>query len=107
MSALEQNGSDCLLRVWAKPRASRSRVVALGDEHVEIQLAAPPVDGAANKALIIFLAKALGLGKGRLCLAKGETSRHKLVRILDIELDEVRDHLEASRGHPKKSGTQE
>jgi uncharacterized protein YggU (UPF0235/DUF167 family) len=46
-----------------------------------IRLAAPPVDGAANEALIEFLAKCLECGRRQLELARGETSQHKLVRV--------------------------
>jgi uncharacterized protein (TIGR00251 family) len=58
-------------------------VVALadGDQALAIQIAAPPVDGAANAALLAFLSKLLAVSKTDLVLAAGEASRLKRIRI--------------------------
>jgi uncharacterized protein len=79
-----------LLRVRAKPRASRSRLVSVTEQHLEIQLAAPPVDGAANKALIEFVSEWLTVSKSRVEIKKGEASRYKLVLVLDLSADHVK-----------------
>lgn len=89
MTALAQDGSDCLVRVFAKPRASKSRVIQVGDEAVEIALAAPPVDGAANQELLSFVGKELGFGKSRVRLEKGEASRHKVLRLIGVSVEHV------------------
>ncbi len=47
-----------------------------------MRLAAPPVDGAANDALVDFLARRLGLAKSQVTLLRGETSRHKIVAVV-------------------------
>ncbi len=78
-----------MLFIWAKPRASRSRVVGLREGRIEVQLAAPPVDGAANSALVQFLSKALSLSKSRIRLEKGETARSKQLRISGVSASEV------------------
>ncbi|MEK7691333.1 MAG: DUF167 domain-containing protein [Bdellovibrionota bacterium] len=80
-----------LLRFWVQPRASRTRVIGIrrlaeGDERIKIQLSAPPVDGAANEALIEFLAKALALPKANLTLKRGAASRQKDVECSGIDL---------------------
>ncbi|MFL5355877.1 DUF167 domain-containing protein [Archangium sp.] len=69
------------LAVLVQPRASRTRVVGEHDGMLKIQLAAPPVDGEANAALLEFLAKALGVPKRQVTLAAGDTSRRKRVRV--------------------------
>ena len=51
------------------------------DGAVLIRIAAPPVDGKANQALIAFVAKTLGLPKGAVTILRGETSRNKVIRV--------------------------
>lgn len=70
--------------VYVAPRASVNKVAGAHDGAVKIALTAPPVEGAANKALVEFLAKALGVPKGSVSLMSGETSRRKVVRVMGI-----------------------
>ncbi len=94
MGFLLQEGSDVLLRVFAKPRASKSRVLALREgKELEIALQAPPVDGAANSELCKFLSKALGLSKSRIVVEKGKASRHKVVRLSGSKVEAVKARL--------------
>src|SRR5512140_1825945 len=73
-----------VLEILVQPRASRSRVVGEHDGRVKIQLAAPPVDGEANAALVAFLAEALGVKKADVALLAGETGRRKRVRVAGV-----------------------
>jgi uncharacterized protein (TIGR00251 family) len=82
--------------VRAKPRASHSRIARVDGLKVEVALAAPPVDGAANEALIELLAKALSLSKSSLTLVLGQTSKHKVVEITGLSSDEVTARLAAT-----------
>ena len=70
-----------LLEVLVQPRASRTRAVGEHDGRLKIQLAAPPVDGEANRALVEFLAEALGIRKGDVAIEHGETGRRKTIRV--------------------------
>ena len=70
-----------VLEVVVVPRASRTRVVGEHDGRLKLQLAAPPVDGAANEALLAFLADALGVRRTALALLRGETGKRKSIRI--------------------------
>ena len=74
-------GGGAVLEILAQPRASRSRVVGEHDGRLKIQLAAPPVDGEANAALLAYLADALGVKRADLALLAGETGRRKRVRV--------------------------
>ena len=56
---------------------------------VRIRLTAPPVEGKANAALLKFLAKKLGISKGRLELAVGDHGRNKLIRVNGLQAGEV------------------
>lgn len=74
------------LAVRLTPRAGRDGVdgVALspdGSAHLRLRLAAPPVEGAANAALIAFLARALDLRKSDVTLLAGDKSRLKRLAI--------------------------
>ena len=81
-SPLHRDGESWLLEVYAAPKAHKSRVVGLHGDRLKIQLAAPPVDGAANVELIRFLSKTLDIPKSQLELTRGMTDRRKAVRIL-------------------------
>jgi uncharacterized protein (TIGR00251 family) len=68
------------------PNAKRNLVVGVvaaghGRSALSIRLAAPPVDGAANKALIAYLAQLLGTGRANVRMISGHTSRLKIVEI--------------------------
>jgi uncharacterized protein (TIGR00251 family) len=58
-----------------------------------VRLAAPPVDGAANEALVAFLADALDLPRRNITLVAGEKSRSKRVQIVGLEIESVRARL--------------
>ncbi len=69
------------LAVKLQPRAKRDEIgEALGNE-LKIQVTAPPVDSAANEALLRLLAETLDSPRGAVRLARGHTSRHKLVKL--------------------------
>ena len=78
---LREEAGGVALEVLVQPRASRTRVVGEHDGRLKVQLAAPPVDGEANQALVEFLAGALGVRKADVTIARGETGRRKTVRV--------------------------
>lgn len=78
-SAIEETPGGVLIRVYVQPRSSTNRVVGVHNGALKIALTAPPVEGAANKALVEFLAKTLGVPKTNVTIASGESSRHKIV----------------------------
>jgi len=75
--------------VRAKPRASHSRIARVDGLKVEVALAAPPVDGAANEALLELFASALSLPKRSLSLVLGQTGKHKVIEITGLSAEEV------------------
>ena len=72
------------LEVLVQPRASRTRTVGEHDGRLKVQLAAPPVDGEANAALVAFLADALAVRKADVVLVRGDTGRRKTVRVAGV-----------------------
>jgi uncharacterized protein (TIGR00251 family) len=87
-----EDGSRFTVRV--QPRASRTEIVGPYADGIKIRLAAPPVKGAANAALIAFLSRALRIPKSSVRIARGERSRTKVVEVSGIEPDLVRLKLE-------------
>jgi len=72
------------LDLLVQPRASRTRVVGEHDGRLKLQLAAPPVDGEANAALVEFVAEALGVRKSDVAIVRGDTGRRKTVRVTGV-----------------------
>ena len=85
MSWLREDGDGVVLTLHIQPGAKRTEVAGTHGEALKIRLAAPPVDGKANEALIAFIAKALGVQKARVDLVSGQTARAKRVRIAGID----------------------
>jgi uncharacterized protein (TIGR00251 family) len=72
------------LLVLVQPRASRTKLVGEHDGRLKIALAAPPVDGEANAALIGFLSDELSVRKSELELLDGQTGRRKRVLVRGV-----------------------
>lgn len=81
------------LEVQVVPRAAHSRVVGPHAGRLKVQLAAPPVDGAANAALVDLLADALDVAKHQVTIVRGHTGRRKTVRIADLTASVLRARL--------------
>jgi uncharacterized protein (TIGR00251 family) len=82
---LRADASGVNVAVRVKIRASRTQLRGLRDGELEVALAAPPVDGAANAELLRFLAKTTGIPQSRVTLVSGERARHKRVHFAAIE----------------------
>lgn len=76
------------LLIHTQPGASKNEVVGVYGERIKIKVKARPVDGEANAEVITFLAKLLGIAKGRIEIERGHTSRQKDLMI-DLPEDEV------------------
>jgi uncharacterized protein (TIGR00251 family) len=83
----------CTLAIKAIPNAPRSQVVGWLGDALKVKVHAPPLEGRANEALCDFLAATLGLPRRAVTVLRGDTSRHKLVRIDGLALAEVKAKL--------------
>ena len=81
---IQSHQRGCRLLLHIQPRASRTKIVGEHDGRLKLQLAAPPVDGKANQALIKFLAKKLGVAKTDIAIVQGESSRKKTLEIQGV-----------------------
>jgi uncharacterized protein (TIGR00251 family) len=90
---LRAQSDGVLLSVKLQPRASANEIgEPLGNE-LRIKVTAPPVDAAANEALLRLLADKLDCPRGKLELVRGQTSRHKLIRLHGLSIEEVLERL--------------
>ena len=77
------------LAIKLQPRASKNEIgEALGDE-LKIKVTVPPVDSAANQALVELLAEKLGCSRGAIQIIRGNTSRHKTIQVSGLAADVV------------------
>ncbi len=81
------------ITVRVQPRASRSGIVGPHGDALKVRVAAPPVEGAANRELVRLLAKALGVPRGAVAIVKGEGSRTKVLRVEGVTAPEARERL--------------
>jgi|APDOM4702015248_1054824.scaffolds.fasta_scaffold281814_2 hypothetical protein len=72
------------LGIRIQPRASKNGMARMADGTLKIRLTAPPVDGAANEALVLFLADAFGVPRSQVEILSGLTARRKVVRISGV-----------------------
>ena len=90
---LREQGDVLYLHVKVQPRAPRHEIgQELGGE-LKVKIAAPPVDSAANNALIEFLADLLGCARNAIQLVRGQTARHKVLAIHGIPPHQVVERL--------------
>ena len=75
--------------IYVQPRASKTMLAGMHDGCVKVRLAAPPVDGAANAALIEFIAESLKVAKSRVRIVSGETSRRKVVEVDGVSAEQL------------------
>jgi hypothetical protein len=80
-SPIRQSPSGILVDVWVAPRASRDSIGGLHGDRVKVAVSAPPVDGAANEAVRIALAKALGVAKSQVEVVSGQKGRQKTLAV--------------------------
>jgi uncharacterized protein (TIGR00251 family) len=86
---LRVQADGVLLSVKLQPRASANEIGdALGSE-LRIKVTAPPVDAAANEALVKLLAKQLDCPRNRVELVRGHTSRHNTLKLYGLAPEEV------------------
>ena len=78
---LREGEGSSTLTLHIQPGAKKTEVAGLHGDALKIRLAAPPVDGKANAALIEFVAERLGLAKSAVQLKSGLTSRRKVLEV--------------------------
>jgi uncharacterized protein len=91
MSTLRVTQREGAVRITVRvqPRASRSGIDGLHGDALKIRVHAPPVEGAANEAVVELLTAALGVSRGAVRVVSGAASRTKVVEIAGVTVDQV------------------
>ena len=95
---IELTGSDKTLAFTVRviPRASRTEIVGEISGALKIKLRSPPVDGAANRELVKYIASTLGIAKSSVEIVSGHASRTKQIRVHGVTAGQLRDALNLS-----------
>jgi uncharacterized protein (TIGR00251 family) len=78
------------IKVRVQPRARQNAIEGVIGDALKVRLAAPPVDGKANTALIALLAQTFGVARSAVWIAGGEGSRDKVVAIKGVSIAQAR-----------------
>jgi uncharacterized protein len=78
-----------MIALKVTPRASSNAVAGILGNEVRVKVTAPPVDSAANAAVVDFLAEKLGCPRGAVRLVRGATNPHKTVSVAGLKMAEV------------------
>ncbi len=95
-SPVSRHPHGSLLSVVVVPRAGKSSIAQLVDGTIQIRVIAPPVDGAANAALLRFLADILDVPRSRIEIVSGASNRRKRIFISGVAFDELETRLHAA-----------
>jgi len=85
-----QEAPGATLSVRIQPRASKNSITRMADGSFKIRLTAPPVDGAANEALVALLSEALSVSRSAIEIVSGHAARDKRISLAGMSLDEVK-----------------
>ena len=84
-----ETAASASLRVRVQPGAKRSEVVGWAEGVLRLRIAAPPIEGRANEALIAFLSELLRVPRSRIAIRAGHGGRDKVVAIAGITREEL------------------
>jgi uncharacterized protein (TIGR00251 family) len=89
LDVIERTATGVRIRLHVQPRASRSGLAGRHGDAIKVRLTAPPVDGAANEALLQFLAVRLQVPRSALSLVSGGSGRSKVVAVEAISPEDA------------------
>jgi uncharacterized protein len=91
---LTESPEGVIFKIHVQPRASRNEICGIHADELKLRITAPPVEEAANKLCIEFIAKLLQVAKSRVTITSGLKSRHKTIKVTGIDSDRVLSSLE-------------
>jgi uncharacterized protein len=90
---LQQRSEGVCISLKVQPRASRSEIAGLIGNELRVKVTAPPVDSAANEAVLELLAETLNCARNQLELLRGATSRHKQILVRGLTASQIEEKL--------------
>jgi uncharacterized protein len=92
---IEERENGVILKVKVTPGSSRNALAQPTEDRLAVKLTSPPVEGKANKQLIKFLSKKLGVPPSSISIVRGVSSREKILFVAGVGGPEVREKLES------------
>lgn len=89
-----KNGLAVMLTVYAQPKAAHTQIAGVHGDALKIRVAAPPIEGKANEALIKFLAKLFRIPKSAIMIQSGEQSRTKHFLVKGLSYSHAKEVIE-------------
>jgi hypothetical protein len=83
---IRETGTGLAVPLHVQPRARRTQIAGIHNGALKVKVSAPPVDDAANRAIVEYFSKILGLPKSHVRIVAGQKSRDKLLHIDGISL---------------------
>lgn len=93
MISIRDTPDGATFQVRVQPRAKKSAIVGEIGEALKLALTAPPIEGRANEACIVFLAELLNVPRSSVTIAAGQSSRNKVIRVAGLSAAQVRGRL--------------
>ena len=91
---VRESKGKVLLSVRVQPRSRQNAIVGVRDNFLQLKVNVPPVDGAANEAVVALLEKAMDLPKSTFSVQQGSKSREKSVKVEHVTTEDVLKLLE-------------
>ncbi|HEY56745.1 MAG TPA: YggU family protein [Dehalococcoidia bacterium] len=88
-------GSEARIALRVSPNAPKNEVVGFSDGILRVKIAAPPLKGKANRELVAFLSRLLGVSQSSLAIIRGHTSRSKTVAVSGLSQQELLGRLQS------------
>ena len=93
MVPIHETACGVTFAIQVRPRARKNAVTGAVGEALKVSITAPPIEGRANHACIVFFAKLLRLPQSSVTIASGLNSRNKVVQVAGISAEELRHGL--------------
>ena len=90
----KKHNENIIIKVKIIPNSSINKIMGVYNDSLKISIAAPPVEGKANKKCITYLAKFFKIAKSKIEIVSGENSKNKVIKIYDISQKEFLGKLE-------------
>ena len=89
MVNIKETADGVILQVHVVPRSAKSEVAGVQGDALKLRIAAPPVEGQANKECIRFLSDILGIRKKQVVIVGGSKSKNKTIAIEGIRKKDI------------------
>lgn len=86
---VQQKGERATFSVKVIPRAKKNEIEGVEEGVLKVRIAAPPIRGKANEALIEFLAQWLQVRRHQVEISRGQASGHKVITVSKVSAEEI------------------